>query len=1167
MDFVHLHVHTEYSLLDGAGRVGDLLDRAKELGMKALAITDHGCMFGVVNFYKEAIKRDIKPIIGCEVYVAKRTMADRDPRLDSDQYHLVLLARNNTGYKNLMKIVSTGYLEGFYYKPRVDLSVLKEYSEGIICLSGCIAGEIQQRLLEGNYQRAKETALEYRDIFGEGNFYLEIQDHGMEEQKKVNPDLIRLGKETGIPLAATNDVHYTNREDWEFHDILLCIQTGKTVDQEDRLRFPNHEFYMKSENEMRELFPEVPEAVDNTARIAERCSVKLDFGTVHLPYFELPEGYTADTYLRELVYRGFEERYPQRDAEMTERLEYELETIKAMGYSHYFLIVWDFIKFAREKKIMVGPGRGSAAGSLVSYCLRITNIDPIKHNLIFERFLNPHRITMPDIDIDFCFERREEVIDYVVQKYGADRVAQIITFGTMAARAAIRDVGRAINMSYAEVDAIARQIPMELGITIDRALEVNTYLSDMYNNDDRVKYLIDMARSVEGMPRHASTHAAGVVISKEPIEEYVPLYRQDSGITTQYPMGNLEELGLLKMDFLGLRTLTVIRDALDNIENTCGERPDMDNLSYDDERVFQLIGSGESDGVFQLESAGMKSFMKELKPGSFEDIIAGISLFRPGPMDQIPLYISNKNNPGRVKYKHPMLEKILDVTYGCIVYQEQVMQIVRELGGYSFGRSDLVRRAMSKKKKDVMEQERKNFIYGITEGDKVMVEGALRRGIDEKTANEIFNDMIDFAKYAFNKSHAAAYAALAYQTAWLKCYYPVEFMAALLTSIMGNSKKVAQYIECCRRMGIEVLPPDINESEAAFAVVEGRIRFGLAAVKNVGLNAVKAIIEARRKKGKFKSLSDFCSRVDMSQVNKRALESLIKAGAMDSLKGHRAQYMAVYERIADSALQIKKNNIKGQISLFEMAQPGEDMIAPEDCLPDIKELDKKTLLGFEKEMLGLYISGHPLEGYRKQLQANSSVTTYQLEQLSEQENQVGRDNFRLADGSIVRIAGMVADVKSKTTKSNELMAFVLLEDLYGTVELIVFPRVFRSCMQLLGEDSIIVAEGRLSLREDEEPKIVCDSIKPMPLAERNGEFRPAAGKLYLRIPRDSSAQKLKEIKEVLRQGKRGNIPVLICFEEEGKKPMMAGRDLWVIADDSLIGKLQRVLGSEHVKIC
>ncbi|HOO12131.1 MAG TPA: DNA polymerase III subunit alpha, partial [Bacillota bacterium] len=1016
MGFVHLHVHTEYSLLDGAGRVGDLLDRAKELGMKALAITDHGCMFGVVNFYKEAIKRGIKPIIGCEVYVARRTMADRDPRLDSDQYHLVLLAKDNTGYKNLMKIVSAGYLEGFYYKPRVDLSVLRKYSEGIVCLSGCIAGEIQQRLLEGNYQRAKETALVYRDIFGEENFYLEIQDHGMEEQKKINPALIRLGKETGIPLAATNDVHYTNREDWEFHDILLCIQTGKTVDQEDRLRFPNHEFYMKSEDEMRGLFPEVPEAVDNTARIAERCSVKLDFGTIHLPYFELPEGYTADTYLRELVYRGFEERYPQRDAEMTERLEYELETIKAMGYSHYFLIVWDFIKFAREKKIMVGPGRGSAAGSLVSYCLRITNIDPIKHNLIFERFLNPHRITMPDIDIDFCFERREEVIDYVVQKYGADRVAQIITFGTMAARAAIRDVGRAINMPYGEVDAIARQIPMELGITIDRALEVNTYLSDMYNNDDRVKYLIDMARAVEGMPRHASTHAAGVVISKEPIEEYVPLYRQDSGITTQYPMGNLEELGLLKMDFLGLRTLTVIRDALDNIENTRGERPDMDNLAYDDERVFQLIGSGESDGVFQLESAGMKNFMKELKPSSFEDIIAGISLFRPGPMDQIPLYISNKNNPGLVKYKHPMLEKILDVTYGCIVYQEQVMQIVRELGGYSFGRSDLVRRAMSKKKMDVMEQERRNFIYGISEGDKVLVEGALRRGIDEKTANEIFNDMIDFAKYAFNKSHAAAYAALAYQTAWLKCYYPVEFMAALLTSIMGNSKKVAQYIECCRRMGIEVLPPDINESEAAFAVVEGRIRFGLAAVKNVGLNAVKAIIEARRREGKFKSLSDFCSRVDMTQVNKRALESLIKAGAMDSLKGHRAQYMAVYERIADSALQIKKNNIKGQISLFEMAQPGEDMIVPEDCLPDIKELDKKTLLGFEKEMLGLYISGHPLEGYRKQLQANSSVTTYQLEQLSEQENQVGGASSRLVDGNIVRIAGMVADVKSKTTK-------------------------------------------------------------------------------------------------------------------------------------------------------
>lgn len=1167
MAFTHLHVHTEYSLLDGAGRVEDLLDKAKELGMGALAITDHGCMFGAVNFYKEAIKRDIKPIIGCEVYIAMRTMADKDPRLDSDQYHLVLLAENNTGYKNLMKIVSAGYLEGFYYKPRVDVNVLERYSEGLICLSGCIAGEIQKRLLEGNYQRAKETALMYRDIFGRDNFYLEIQNQGMEEQKRIIPDLIRLGKELGIPLAATNDIHYTNKEDWEFHDILLCIQTGKTVNQQDRLRFPNHEFYMKSEDEMRELFPEVPEALDNTARIADRCSVRLDFGTIHLPYFELPGGYTADSYLRELVYKGFEERYPKRDDWMKERLEYELDTIKSMGYSHYFLIVWDFIKFARDKRIMVGPGRGSAAGSLVSYCLSITNIDPLKYNLIFERFLNPHRITMPDIDIDFCFERREEVIEYVVQKYGADRVAQIITFGTMAARGAIRDVGRAISMPYREVDAIARQVPMELGITLDRALEVNPYLADMYRQDGRVKYLIDMARAVEGMPRHASTHAAGVVISKEPIEEYVPLYRLESGITTQYAMGNLEELGLLKMDFLGLRTLTVIRDTLDNIEKTRGARPDIESLTYDDRKVFKLIGSGDSDGVFQLESAGMKSFMRDLKPDSFEDIIAGISLFRPGPMDQIPMYISNKNNPGGIKYKHPLLEKILDVTYGCIVYQEQVMQIVRELGGYSFGRSDLVRRAMSKKKMDVMEEERKNFIYGILEGDKVLVEGALRRGIDEKTAHEIFNDMIDFAKYAFNKSHAAAYAALAYQTAWLKCYYPVEFMAALLTSIMGNSKKVSQYIECCRRMGIEVLPPDINESEAAFTVVEDRIRFGLAAVKNVGLSAVKSITDARHRGGRFLSLSDLCDRVDSTHVNKRALESLIKAGALDSLEGKRSQYMAVYERIADSVSQIKKNNIKGQISLFDAPEVGGDTVAPKDYLPDRGEFDKKTLLNFEKEMLGLYISGHPLDEYKEQLKVNSSVNTYQLELLTEQENLVGDAAPGLADGSIVRIAGMVADRKNKTTKNDELMAFVTLEDLYGTVELIVFPRLYRSCMELLTENKIIVAEGRLNLREDEEPKIVCERIKPMITGERDKGSDGRRGKLYLRIPKGSSPGMLEDIKEVLHQAKRGNIPVLICFEEEGKKPMMAGRDLWVMVDESLLDRLERMLGSSHIEIC
>lgn len=1167
MGFVHLHVHTEYSLLDGAGRIRDLLDRAKELNMDALAITDHGSMFGAINFYKEAVKRNIKPIIGCEVYVATRTMKDRDPKLDSDQYHLVLLAKDSPGYKNLMKIVSRGYLEGFYYKPRIDISVLEKYSEGLICLSGCIAGEVQQCLLAGDYAQAKEAALKYQSVFGKGNYYLEIQDQGLEEQNKINPLLVKLSRETGIPLAATNDVHYINKEDWEFHDILLCIQTGKTVDQEDRMKFPNHEYYLKSYEEMKNIFAEIPDALENTVKIAQQCNLEIDFGTIHLPYFQLPEGYTADSYLRELAYKGLRERYAQITPEIEERLEYELDVIKAMGYSHYFLIVWDFIKFARERNIMVGPGRGSAAGSLVSYCLRITNINPLKYNLIFERFLNPHRITMPDIDIDFCFERREEVIDYVVHKYGEDRVAQIITFGTMAARGAIRDVGRAINMPYGEVDHIAKQVPMELGITIDRALEINPTLRELYEQDDRVRYLIDMARLVEGMPRHASTHAAGVVISREPIEEYVPLYRQESGITTQYAMGNLEELGLLKMDFLGLRTLTVIRDALDLIEATRGERPDIDGLSFDDPKVFELISSGESDGVFQLESMGMRNFMRELKPSSFEDIIAGISLFRPGPMDQIPLYINNKYRPQDIVYKHPLLENILNVTYGCIVYQEQVMQIVRELAGYSFGRSDLVRRAMGKKKMDVMEKERKNFIYGITEGDRVIVEGALRRGVSEKVANQIFDDMIDFAKYAFNKSHAAAYAVLAYQTAWLKCYYPVQFMAALLTSIMGNSKKVSRYIQCCRKMNIEVLPPDVNESHANFTVVGNKIRFGLAAVKNVGINAVRSIIEARERGGKFVSFSDFCNRVDMAHINKRAVESLIKAGAFDTLEGSRAQYMAIYEKVMDSVQQIRKNNIKGQISLFDTSDDSSDGVATEDYLPDIPEFNRKILLGFEKEMLGLYISGHPLEDYREELERNSTVTTGQLQMLSDPEEHVDVKNSALADGSIIRIAGIIVEKKNKTTRNNNLMAFATLEDLQGTVELIVFPAVYEEYAELLKEDSIIAVEGRLSLREDEEPKVICEKIKSLRKSEKGKSTLETEGKLYLKIPKSLSHDVLGEIKNVLRESNRGNVPVFICFEDKNRKTMMASRDLWVRVDENLINQLNLILGPECVKVC
>ncbi len=1162
MDFVHLHVHTEYSLLDGACRIGRLLDRAVELNMEAIAITDHGSMFGVVDFYKEALKRGIKPIIGCEVYIATRTMKDRDPRLDADQYHLVLLAENNAGYKNLMKIVSKGYLDGFYYKPRIDATVLERHSEGLICLSGCIGGEVARALINGDYQKARSTALRYRDIFGKENYFLEIQDQGLDEQKKINPLLVKLSRETGIPLVVTNDVHYVNRQDWEFHDVLLCIQTGKTVDQEDRLRFPNDQFYLKSYSEMKEIVPQVPEAMENTIKIADRCNVDMDFDTIHLPHFNLPEGYSADRYLEELAYSGLNERYPVISHQMRERLEYELGIIKSMGYSHYFLIVWDFIKFARDRGIMVGPGRGSAAGSLVSYCLGITNIDPLKYNLIFERFLNPHRITMPDIDIDFCFERREEVIDYVVEKYGADRVAQIITFGTMAARAAIRDVGRAINMPYGEVDYIAKQVPMEPGITIERALEINPALKEMYQQDDRVSYLLDIARAVEGMPRHASTHAAGVVISKEPIEEYVPLYRQDSGITTQFPMGTLEELGLLKMDFLGLRTLTVIRDTVNLIEKTTGERPDVNNLSLEDPAVFELISSGETDGVFQLESSGMKNFMKELKPGTFEDIIAGISLFRPGPMDQIPVYIHNKYNPGDVKYDHPMLESILDVTYGCIVYQEQVMDIVRKLAGYSYGRSDLVRRAMSKKKMDVMEKERRNFIYGITEGDNVIVEGALRRGVDERTANRIFDEMIDFAKYAFNKSHAAAYAVLAYQTAWLKCYYPVEFMAALLTSIMGSSDKVARYMQCCKKMNIEVLPPDVNESYAGFTVVGNKIRFGLAAVKNVGMNAVDAIIEARKTSGRFTGFYDFCYRVDMTHLNKRAVESLIKAGAFDTLGGYRSQYMAVYEKIVEGIQQIKKNNIQGQISLFDTMEEDENNSIAADNLPDIPEFNNKVMLTFEKEMLGLYISGHPLEDYREDIENNSTISSEQIQNIVSQEGGIDTGNERLTDGAEVRIAGMVVQKKNKTTRNNNLMAFVTLEDLTGAVEIIVFPTVYQKYAELLNEDSIIVVQGRLNCREDEEPKVICDSIHA--LCKRTSG---SGKKLCLKIRENMPFDVLNRIKTILRDGKRGNIPVYIYFEEKGRSPVMAGRDLWVRVDERLIEQLNDILGSEHVKVC
>ncbi|MCT4620851.1 MAG: DNA polymerase III subunit alpha [Marinisporobacter sp.] len=1156
-DFVHLHVHTEYSLLDGAARIKSLIKTVKDLGMKAIAITDHGSMFGVIDFYKEAKKEGIKPIIGCEVYTAARSLLDKDPIKDKRQGHLVLLAKNNEGYKNLMKIVSLGYVDGFYYKPRIDETVLKKYSEGIIALSACLAGEVQQRLLNKDYEGAKKEALSLQNIFGKDHFYLELQDHGIEEQKMVNNQLIRLSQETGIPLVATNDIHYLKKSDADIHDILLCIQTGKNVEDEDRLKFPTKEFYLKSPEEMENLFPYAKEALENSVKIADRCEVTFDFNQMYLPKYDVPDDYTAKQYLRKLCNEGLKIRYKEITEELLERLEYELSTIENMGYVEYFLIVWDFIRYAKEENIMVGPGRGSAAGSLVSYTLGITEIDPIKYHLIFERFLNPERVTMPDIDIDFCFERRQEVIDYVVRKYGKEKVAQIITFGTMAARAAIRDVGRALNMSYAEVDNIAKKIPMQLGISIDKALEIDKGFKEIYERDQRAKYLIDAARAVEGMPRHASTHAAGVVISKEAIDEYVPLYMHNEGITTQFTMTTLEELGLLKMDFLGLRNLTVIRDAIESIEKNHGVKINFSNSNYDDQKAYEMISKGDTLGVFQLESAGMRQFMKELKPDCFEDIVAGISLYRPGPMDSIPKYIAYKNNPERIEYLHPKLEKILNVTYGCLIYQEQVMQVVRELGGYSYGRSDLVRRAMGKKKMAVMEQERQYFIHGKTdEKGNIEIAGCIKNGVPKEIANQIYDEMIEFAKYAFNKSHAAAYAVLGYETAYLKAYYPVEFMAALITSIMGNTAKVAQYIEDCKKKNIEILPPSVNESHHKFMVQDGKIRFGLLAVKNVGSGVIDAIVKAREEKGKFSSFTDFCDKVDMKEINKRAIESLIKAGAFDHLGGNRAQLLAIYERTIDGIAQDRKRNLEGQVSLFQAF----DTVIPDhvkrDDLPDIAEFAQKNLLMMEKEVVGLYISGHPLSEYEEEVKKVSTINAGELIEMSE-----NHENPSIKDGSYIRIGGLIAHRKNKITKNNNMMAFVALEDLFGSVEVIVFPQVFDKYINLLQEDSVVIIEGRISMKEEEEPKIIAQKI--LPLIKKNDEEMK---KLYLKISRGQDVDLLFEkIKPILRNHK-GNVSVYLYIEEKNKK-LKANKELWVTLHDDLIEKLIGILGKECVKIC
>ncbi len=1147
MAFTHLHVHTEYSLLDGSSKIKELAVRAKELGMDSMAITDHGAMYGVIDFYRAAREAGIKPILGCEVYVAPGSRFDRENVHGEDRYyHLVLLAENNEGYQNLMKIVSKGYVDGFYYKPRVDMEVLKTYHKGIIALSACLAGEVPRFLARGLYEEAKEAVLKYQEIFGRGNYFLELQDHGIPMQRQVNQGVIRLSRELDIPLAATNDCHYINAEDWEAHDILLCIQTGKKVADENRMRYEGGQYYVKSEEEMRELFSYIPEAIDNTAKIAERCNVEIEFGVTKLPRYEVPEGYDSWGYLNHLCSEGFKERYPEDDGTLKERLEYELGVIKSMGYVDYFLIVWDFINFARSHGIAVGPGRGSAAGSIVSYCLKITNIDPIRYQLLFERFLNPERVSMPDIDVDFCYERRQEVIDYVVEKYGKDQVAQIVTFGTLAARGVIRDVGRVMDLPYSLCDQVSKMVPAELNITLDLALKKNPELKALYDTDEQVHKLIDMSRRLEGLPRHTSMHAAGVVISRTNIDEYVPLSRGSDGtITTQFTMTTLEELGLLKMDFLGLRTLTVLQDAVAMIQKDHGVKLDLDHIDFNDKKVMESIGTGKDDGVFQLESGGMKSFMKELKPESLEDIIAGISLYRPGPMDFIPKYLKGKNDPAAITYTCPQLEHILKPTYGCIVYQEQVMQIVRDLAGYTLGRSDLVRRAMSKKKADVMARERKNFVYGNEEEG---VKGCAANGIDEKTANQIFDDMTDFAKYAFNKSHAAAYAVVAYQTAYLKYYYPREFMAALMTSIMDNVTKVSEYILACRNMGIGILPPDINEGVSGFSVSGNSIRYGLSAIKSVGRAVVEVIISEREAGGPFSTLEDFVSRMSNREVNKRTLESFIKSGALDSLPGTRKQKLYVSSELLENKAREKKTVMEGQMSFFDIA-PEEDKGNFQVSFPDVGEFDKETLLAFEKETLGIYVSGHPMEAYQELWQKNVTARTSDFI-VDEDGHTVVEDN------SIVVVGGMITAKKVKTTRTSQLMAFVSLEDMVGTVEALVFPKIYEKNKQYLTEDSKVFLRGRASIGDDPVGKLVCEEVIP---------FSAIPNELWLQFEDQEFYERtVDSVMAVLRESE-GKDRVVMYLKKERKLRRLSPS--WAIdAQGRLLEELYTLLGEKNVKV-
>ena len=1148
MNFSHLHVPTEYSLLDGSNKIKEYVARVKELGMNSAAITDHGVMYGVIDFYREAKKNGIKPILGCEVYVAPNSRFDREITGGEDRYyHLVLLAENNTGYSNLMKIVSKGFVDGYYYKPRVDKSLLREYHEGIIALSACLAGEVPRYISKGLYDNAKKAALEYQEIFGKDNFFLELQDHGIPEQGIVNQRLLQMSEELGIELVATNDVHYTYAEDEKPHDILLCIQTGKKLQDENRMRYEGGQYYVKSPEEMANLFPYALQALENTQKIADRCDVEIEFGVTKLPKYDVPDGMTSWEYLNKLCYEGLERRYENPPEELRERLKYELDTIQHMGYVDYFLIVWDFINYAKRHDIAVGPGRGSAAGSIVSYCLEITNIDPMRYQLLFERFLNPERVSMPDIDVDFCFERRPEVIDYVMRKYGKDRVVQIVTFGTLAARGVIRDVGRVMDLPYAFVDNIAKMIPQELNITIDKALKMNSELRSTYESDEQVKYLIDMCKRLEGLPRHSSMHAAGVVISQKSVDEYVPLSRASDGtIVTQFTMTTLEELGLLKMDFLGLRTLTVIQNAV-NLAKQKNPNFQIDKIDYNDQAVLDYIGTGKTDGIFQLESAGMKGFMKELKPHSLEDIIAGISLYRPGPMDFIPQYIKGKNDASSITYDCPQLEPILAPTYGCIVYQEQVMQIVQALAGYTLGRSDLLRRAMSKKKGDVMQKERQIFVYGDEETG---VPGCIKNGIDEKTANKIYDEMIDFAKYAFNKSHAAAYAVVSYQTAFLKYYYPVEYMAALMTSVIENPSKVAAYIYACRQMNIKILPPDINRGYADFSVDEGNIRYGLAAIKSIGKPIIQAIVEERKEYGEFKNLEDFISRMSTREaLNKRAIENFIKAGALDCLGGTRKQFMSIYIQIVDHVNQEKKYSMTGQMSLFDLVSE-EEKSDFQIQLPKVGEYAKETKLAFEKEVLGVYISGHPLEEYEEQWQKAISATTLDF-QLDEESN-----HSKVHDGAREIIGGFITEKTMKATKTNQMMAFVTLEDLLGTVEVVVFPRDYEKNRNLLEVDRKVFIKGRVSEEDDKPSKLICEKVVP---------FNQIKRELWIQFPNKADYLKNEQIVYGYLADSEGEDEVIIyCQAERAVKRLPKNRNIQIAPQ--VLSKLMNHYGEKRVKV-